>query len=345
MMVPPEMMARHPDLQKKLYQAYIEEGFDPRQFKVGSGITSLNPVTGKPEYGFFKKLFKLAAPVIGYAIAGPMGAAIGGGLAGATGGGGVKGALKGAALGYIGGSLAAGGAFGETVSGWSGGGLGGLGGSKTFGGSAGSWGSDAVRRVVGGKGIPGSLEKGVGGAWKHLAKKVANSPMAMAALLSSVATEPDAVGSAYVPNTDKGEGFKLDITGGDSTTDAGSEKNKITTDTPGYPSSFPSFSAPNLPVNVANYVDTPAIYPVAPTFLDPNIDADKIMDYYKPVAYASHGGMIKHGTTGTADDVPIMASKGEFVMTADAVRNAGNGDPRLGAKKLYNLMYNLEGAR
>jgi hypothetical protein len=69
------------------------------------------------------------------------------------------------------------------------------------------------------------------------------------------------------------------------------------------------------------------------------------MEYYRPKAYKAQGGMINHGTTGTADDVPIMASRGEFVMTADAVRNAGQGDPRLGAKKLYNLMYNLEGAR
>jgi hypothetical protein len=78
---------------------------------------------------------------------------------------------------------------------------------------------------------------------------------------------------------------------------------------------------------------------------NPNLTEEELMEYYKPVAYASHGGMIKHGTTGTADDVPIMASKGEFVMTADAVRNAGQGDPRLGAKKLYDLMYSLEGAR
>ena len=36
-MIPPEMMARHPGLQKELYQAYEAEGMDPRQFKVGSG--------------------------------------------------------------------------------------------------------------------------------------------------------------------------------------------------------------------------------------------------------------------------------------------------------------------
>jgi hypothetical protein len=335
MMVPPEMMARHPDLQKKLYQAYIEEGFDPRQFKVGSGITSLNPVTGKPEYGFFKKLFKLAAPVIGYALGGPMGAAIGGGLAGATSGGGIKGALKGAALGYVGGSLASGGAFGETVAGWSGGGIGGIGSFGNIGGSAGSWGSDAVSRTV--------ANKGVGGAWKHLAKKVANSPMAMSALLNSVATEPDAVGSSYVPNTDKGEGFKIDYTDSGATTDPGTGKHKVTSDTTGY-GAYANYDAPTLPVNVADYVASPLITPTPMVIGNPNLTEEELMEYYKPVTY-SHGGMIKHGTTGTADDVPIMASKGEFVMTADAVRNAGQGDPRLGAKKLYDLMYTLEGAR
>ena len=37
-----------------------------------------------------------------------------------------------------------------------------------------------------------------------------------------------------------------------------------------------------------------------------------------------------------------MLSDGEFVFTAKAVRNAGGGDRRLGAKKMYEMMKNLE---
>jgi hypothetical protein len=37
-----------------------------------------------------------------------------------------------------------------------------------------------------------------------------------------------------------------------------------------------------------------------------------------------------------------MLSKNEFVMTADAVRGAGNGDVEKGAERLYNVMKTLE---
>lgn len=40
---------------------------------------------------------------------------------------------------------------------------------------------------------------------------------------------------------------------------------------------------------------------------------------------------------------PAMLSDGEFVMTAKAVRNAGNGDRRQGAKEMYRMMHRLEG--
>jgi len=38
-----------------------------------------------------------------------------------------------------------------------------------------------------------------------------------------------------------------------------------------------------------------------------------------------------------------MLSKNEFVMTADAVRGAGNGSIDKGAQKMYNTMKRLEG--
>jgi len=37
-----------------------------------------------------------------------------------------------------------------------------------------------------------------------------------------------------------------------------------------------------------------------------------------------------------------MLSKNEFVMTADAVRGAGNGSIEKGAQKMYDTMKNLE---
>ena len=54
------------------------------------------------------------------------------------------------------------------------------------------------------------------------------------------------------------------------------------------------------------------------------------------------GGMIPMGSKEKADDVPARLSKNEFVMTADAVRAAGGGSVNRGAKRMYDLMHNLE---
>ena len=54
------------------------------------------------------------------------------------------------------------------------------------------------------------------------------------------------------------------------------------------------------------------------------------------------GGMIPMGSKERADDVPARVSKNEFVMTADAVRGAGGGNVNEGAKRMYDLMNNLE---
>jgi hypothetical protein len=54
------------------------------------------------------------------------------------------------------------------------------------------------------------------------------------------------------------------------------------------------------------------------------------------------GGFIPMGSKERADDVPARVSKNEFVMTADAVKAAGGGSVNQGAKRMYNLMNNLE---
>ena len=53
-------------------------------------------------------------------------------------------------------------------------------------------------------------------------------------------------------------------------------------------------------------------------------------------------GEISGPGTGTSDDIPAMLSDGEFVFTAKAVRNAGGGSRREGAKRMYQMMKNLE---
>ena len=58
--------------------------------------------------------------------------------------------------------------------------------------------------------------------------------------------------------------------------------------------------------------------------------------------YPRRTGQISGPGTERSDSIPAMLSDGEFVMTAKAVRGAGKGDRRAGAKKMYALMHQLE---
>ena len=58
--------------------------------------------------------------------------------------------------------------------------------------------------------------------------------------------------------------------------------------------------------------------------------------------YRNTGGFVELGAEEKADDVPARLSKNEFVMTADAVRGAGDGDIDKGASIMENMMKGLE---
>lgn len=76
---------------------------------------------------------------------------------------------------------------------------------------------------------------------------------------------------------------------------------------------------------------------------------------YQPPVGAAMGGKIEsfprrmgaiYGPgTETSDDIPAMLSDGEFVMTARAVRGAGDGDRERGMMRMYEIMRKFEGGR
>jgi len=70
-----------------------------------------------------------------------------------------------------------------------------------------------------------------------------------------------------------------------------------------------------------------------PTYAQPNVAIN-----------AASGGEATGPGTGTSDSIPARLSDGEFVMTADAVRGAGNGSRAEGVRKMYELMSSLENA-
>ncbi len=81
---------------------------------------------------------------------------------------------------------------------------------------------------------------------------------------------------------------------------------------------------------------TPRKEPVAKKVM-PLLDMDGMEKDYR-----AEGGFVPIGRMEKADDVPARLSKNEFVFTADAVRNAGEGDIDKGAEVMYNMMKNLE---
>jgi hypothetical protein len=73
-------------------------------------------------------------------------------------------------------------------------------------------------------------------------------------------------------------------------------------------------------------------------------DAQNFQKRRYGIISAAGGGEIIGPGSGTSDSIPAMLSDGEFVMTAEAVRNAGNGDRDLGAARMYDMMNKFERA-
>ena len=60
------------------------------------------------------------------------------------------------------------------------------------------------------------------------------------------------------------------------------------------------------------------------------------------IASLENGGGVRGPGTGTSDSIDAKLSDGEFVMTAKAVENLGNGDRYEGARKMYGMMNMLD---
>jgi len=60
-------------------------------------------------------------------------------------------------------------------------------------------------------------------------------------------------------------------------------------------------------------------------------------------SFPRRNGAIRGPGTETSDDIPAMLSDGEFVMTARAVRGAGNGSRQKGMQQMYDMMRTFEG--
>jgi hypothetical protein len=100
----------------------------------------------------------------------------------------------------------------------------------------------------------------------------------------------------------------------------------------------------NSPRGVAQPYNVSGLYGV-PLIYGPDGQPQRLAKGGAPVPteFPRKNGPINGPGTGTSDDIPAMLSDGEFVFTAKAVRNAGNGSRRKGAARMYKLMKMLEG--
>ena len=126
---------------------------------------------------------------------------------------------------------------------------------------------------------------------------------------------------------------------------AGSSRGDIEVATPGImslsvpPTYQPPPLSPGMGVSVPQPYNTASMYP---NLMQPLRFNSGGVASLAQGGYPRRIGQISGPGTETSDDIPAMLSDGEFVMTARAVRGAGNGSRRAGAKKMYAMMHQLE---
>tara|TARA_X000001388_G_scaffold75813_1_gene71496 strand:+ start:262 stop:1494 length:1233 start_codon:yes stop_codon:yes gene_type:complete len=375
--IPAEILESNPKLKQDLFRQMQMMGIrDPNRYVVGNTLNSINPITGQPEF-FFKKLLKFAkkaAPVVVGYFNPALGAATGAAL-GATGGGGIKGALGGAASGYFGGHAARGGIgafkgggnFMDILKGVGGGvrtgggnllttlGMPNLGarvhslGGPVSGGSmigprtnttaaqmlgiSGSGGQQIAPSATGQPG-GGSFLKGIGSFLGGSGGKILGS-VASAAI-------PSYLGYKYAKKFQEEQEDPETIAKRQRAVDKEGQSAKDYFRM--------SMSERRSPEGQAARREAGITQTLTPQELMRNmgLTQGEAMQYLQNMypgqqVFAAGGGEIVGPGTGTSDSIPARLSDGEYVMTASAVRGAGNGNRDLGAARMYDLMSRFEG--
>jgi hypothetical protein len=323
--VPMEVLDQNPVLKKRLFKTMMEMGIEPGRYIVGNELNSKNPVTGQPEF-FLKKIVsqirkalpgdseQFLGPLVGLATGNPFYGAIAGGI-----GSGVGGAVTGGGAGLLSPGLSTfGGKAGGIMellrgSGQVVGPQGPMMPTKGIFGSGGKFGfgegtiSDAFNKYMGfGEGTG----KGGGISYENL----------KAGIDAGIINEDnfdDIISS--LPRDDKLSLQQLLKVGVPFTIALGMVIDKT-----------------NPEGNIGAQVDIMPPGEIKQGIVNPVFAAQGgVMDL-------QDGGESVGPGTGTSDSIPAMLSDGEFVMTAKAVRGAGGGDRREGAKKMYEAMDNLE---
>ena len=324
--VPMEVLDRNPLLKKRLFKSMKALGIDPGRYIVGNDLNSLNPVTGQPEF-FLKKISKWVqrvmpgqseqylGPLVGLATGNPF---LGAG-AGYLGTGDVGGAITGGGAGYFSPGLTP---FGGKASGI----------MELLRGSGqvvGPQGPMMPTKGIFGKGGEWGLGEGTVGEWTKDMFGFDGEKLTASQINDKVGIEANRLADKHGGTV----GEWISTAQSNVSKDTGIPMGKIIKWGLAL-GALEKFTSKDQDIgDKYEYAQTGDIYE---NILNPKLVAEGgIMDL-------QGGGESRGPGTGTSDSIPAMLSDGEFVMTADAVRGAGGGDRREGARKMYQMMDGLE---
>jgi len=303
MVVPPQVLRNNPKVARGLGRAFRDVGADPKRYVVGSKRNSINPITGEPEF-FLDKIL----PFLTSAAQNPL----------------VQGAIGNVALQAIRGKKPS--LRDALIGGAVGGGLGAITGSGT--------GLDALDNLLGVAQTTSKAAKPIIDASKGVAALETPKTVSRAEGLLGIGellnTNPSK-GIGRILNTKAGEMLAFGI--GSQLLDA----------------LFSEEEDPDPTGSIARFNRPFGQSPVR--FRDrrrePTRTARELQAMYaKDGGVANfprrNGGIMPSEGSGTKDDVPAMLTAGEFVMTRDAVKGAGDGSLKKGIQRMYGMMDNLE---
>ncbi len=300
--VPQQVLQSNPQVARGLGRAFKDVGADPRRYVVGSGQNSINPVTGKSEF--------FLGNLIGAIVGNPA----------------ISGALGNLALRKIQGKDVS--LRDALIGGAAGAGLGAL--------SGGGTGISFLDSMMSGGDADSGIFKAlnVGGRGSEVAKQAAK-----AAVSESPVAKTEGllgIGQMFGLNPDEGIGRFLNTKAGEGIA-SGLAAQLMD-------SLFSEEEDPDPYGNMARFNRGAGQAPVTLRRRAPRQQTDLLYANQGGVAHypRRNGGIMPSEGSGTKDDVPAMLTAGEFVMTRDAVKGAGNGNLQSGINKMYGMMNNLE---
>tara|TARA_E500000178_G_scaffold352050_1_gene414582 strand:- start:89 stop:1210 length:1122 start_codon:yes stop_codon:yes gene_type:complete len=333
--VPMEVLDQNPVLKKRLFKTMVEMGIEPGRYIVGNELNSKNPITGQPEF-FLKKIInrvkKAAADISGYAAP-------------------IVGAMYGPAAGALTGGIL--GSFkrenpGDPTQGLN---------MALLGGGSGI----ASNLLGGASGMDLLTNKGLSGdkflSPMKLYEKYTSGDGVMANLKDYAKIFDSAKTVTGEGSSEIIKSIGESIASGDVTAEKGieaitkllSEESKKSGLSISQLASIYGLGTLGLGAIIGATSDDGDIGLPADTMPEGNVLEGIVNPVYASRRMASGGVMdLQDGGesvgpgTGTSDSIPAMLSDGEFVMTAKAVRGAGGGDRREGARKMYEAMDKLE---